>query len=188
VSRAAELGITPKKDFGSSYGLHGKDKRLVYRNDETSLKRKEIWDNYQQYIKDAKVSPKNILEKNDLYVVVDRLFEEIERSWLENTAGILLRQFGYFTVLASKRKVKATANMIRTKKHFYYPVFIPFEDDTDWKFFSMDYTIRRRIKTNIIRKAINGFKYKNMLYSLKDYLRMSEKLLRYRDKIRNKKG
>jgi len=180
--------VKPDQRFGNSYGLTRKDKRLVLRNDETPLKRKEIWDNYMQYTKDAKVSPKNIVDREDIKIITDRIFQELERSWIENEAGILLRQFGYFTVLAQKKnKVKLTANMMRTKKHFYYPVFIPFEDDTDWKFFSMDYTIRRRIKTKIIRKALNGYKYKNMLYTMKDNLRMSEKLLRYRDKLRREK-
>jgi nucleoid DNA-binding protein len=186
MSKAASKGLAHDQRFGNSYDLVRKNRRLLYRNEETPLQRADIYEQYIQYTKDHKVSEKNIVDREDIKVIVDRIFQEIERSWIQNTAGIFLRHFGYFTVLARKRKTRVTAKMLTTRGHFYEPIFVPYEDDSDWKYFSMDYSIRRRIKTAIIKRAMNSFKYKNMLYTLKDDLRMSEKLLRYRDQRRRK--
>lgn len=173
-----------KKDFGTSYNLHRKDKRLLYRNDETPLTRTDVWNTYKQFIKDSKVSTKNYLTQEQVAEITDRLFEQIERCWTENEAGILIRKFGYFTVFAQKKKTRPTAKMLATNFHFFHPVFIPYEDDSDWKFYSMDYTIRRRIKTKIIKRSHKGFRYKTMVHSMREELRMSAALLAHRLKIR----
>lgn len=173
-----------RQDFGESYNLHRKDRRLLYRNDKTALRRIEVWKNYKQFIKDSKVSQRNYLTSEQVAEITDTIFEEIERSWIENEAGILIRNFGYFTVLSQKKKTRPTVAMIATNFHFFHPVFVPFHDDSDLKFYSMDGSIRRRIKNSIIRRSHQKYKYRNMLYTMKDELRMSSRLIAHRRKIR----
>ncbi len=142
---------------------------------------------YRKYVKDCKIKKDEIVTPKERVEIVDRIFSEIERSVLDNTGGVLIRKFGYFSVY-KKHTNRKRGKLYKIGGYKHHFVFIPYYDDTDLKFFSMDFSNLRRYRKEIFNRLVAGHVYHCYQHSLKRFLQISEKTLYYRKIMAKKNG
>ncbi len=165
-----------------------KPRRILIANENTSFTNITNIKHYNKYVKSYQIKEEEIVSSKERTEIIKRIFTQIETSLVENTGGVVIEGFGYFSFY--RRPVKKTYRGRLQKKmkavggHRYQPIFTPMVDDTGMKYTSMDYTFKEDISKAPYEKLLAGHKYFSHRYSFKQYLTLSPKLLAYRRLIR----
>jgi hypothetical protein len=154
----------------------------------------EFYAFYIARCKAKKISAKDLLNKQELVKVKTTVLKTMRTSILNNLGGVLIKNFGYFYIFRYpyKRQVRRTTKvtpMLQNESIWetgffrYQPMFIPFNGDSEVKFFSMDYSFTDKFTKELKEKLRGGHKYYSYAYTIKPLLELSEKLKAYRKKI-----
>lgn len=155
-------------------------KRRIIIAQDTKETFRGSYQHYVQYATKRGVKKKRLLSKKDFDSVKSKIFEEIREGVINCEGGVMVKRFGYFFVLRYpgkrdmfKNREGSSRRPFQVRNRIHQPVFEPYRDFTDLRFWSMDYAFSLRVIYRVRDNLLKGEKYKNYLYSLSRDLNLS---------------
>lgn len=137
---------------------------------------------YNEYVRKKRIAKRDRVDKYELMKIAMAIFKEIGLQITETRGGVFIKNFGYFFIWKTNRKMtfgtkykwnnKRPQYNHHSEYYRYMPVFYPAGGPLNLRFWTMDYKFHHKVKSGIKIKLKQGFKYRMYAHTLKKLLNL----------------